>query len=103
MSSVIACNSLSCESILRASISIRGADRGTAAFLDKVATSQNGSIDFVANGLIRGSVSLRIRAGGWVLWQHMFCQNINVEFSVNINTLLTDKCPISILHLKLSD
>ena len=27
------------------------------------------------------------------------CENINVEFSVNINILLTDKYSISILHL----
>ena len=36
-------------------------------------------------------------------WQQMFCEKINVEFSVNINTLLTYKYPISILHQKPSD
>ena len=36
-------------------------------------------------------------------WQQMCFENINVKFSVNINTLLTDKYPINILHLKLSD
>ena len=32
-------------------------------------------------------------------WQQMFCENIYVKFSQNINLLLTDKYSISVLQL----